>query len=648
MKRVFAFIGFSMAITLIVLNTVAYSFAKYILIAAALAFAVSMLVKKLRQEKVVPVTLGAVLFSCLVFIICMQSSVLPQKTLDGETAAAVFEIVDMETEDEDSWLYTVKTKFIDVSGSPQNIRLKLRSKAKINADYYEEISGVLAFYSYTDSAFDSYGDYGNNIFIRASLISYEPTEDNSKPLNYYILQIRLKIKDILTENLDEEKAGLALSILTGDRRMLSDRINESFMTCGLSHLVAVSGMNMSVICFCFYYLLRLIKIGRLPSTAVTLLAVFLYSGVSGYSKSVLRSAIMISVMLIARLINNKADTMNSLGFSVFLICLNPFSVTDPSAVLTVTAVIGLSVVKPEYDKWLRPENSILKYLYDGLFAGISVMITTIPAIWLFFGKVSLISLFANILCVPVMEVALVFILLLCLFSGVPFFADALCFFSSFFTGALIEIAAFFAERFKFLYVNISDSLFGVAISGILLLAAVSLLINSKISMKLISLFTAIAFMVCAAFSFYDYTRNAYLTVLSSGGIMVYDRDAALLIDFDDNSDCYALENTVGSSGFEKVTAVNSSGCRKAITGVFPDAEFISYDDATADLCAHIGMDYVGGVLSVSIHNNVFKIDGDYVTINEYKTYRNIYDRFSEKDNVTFIITSDAQMQIRKG
>lgn len=648
MKRVFAFIGFSMAITLIVLNTVAYSFAKYIFIAAALAFAASMLVKKLRQEKVVPVTLGAVLFSCLVFIICMQSSVLPQKALDGETATAVFEIVDLETEDEDGWLYTVKTKFIDVSGSPQDIKLKLRSKAKINADYYEEISGVLAFYSYTDSAFDSYGDYGNNIFIRASLISYEPTEDNSKPLNYYILQIRLKIKDILTENLDEEKAGLALSILTGDRRILSDRINESFMTCGLSHLVAVSGMNMSVICFCFYYLFRLIKIGRLPSTAVTLFAVFLYSGVSGYSKSVLRAAIMISIMLIARLINNKADTMNSLGFSVFLICLNPFSVTDPSAVLTVTAVIGLSVVKPEYDKRIRPKNNVLKYLYDGLFAGISVMITTIPAIWLFFGKVSLISLFANILCVPVMEVALVFILLLCLFSGVPFLVDIMRFLSSFFTGALIEIAAFFAERFEFLYVNISDSLFGVAISGILLLAAVSLLINKKISMKLISLFTTIVFIVCAAFSFYDYSRNAYLTVLSSGGIIIYDRDAALLIDFDDNSNCYALENMAGSSNFEKVTAVNSSSCRKAITGVFPDAEFISYDDAPADLCAHIGMDYVGGILSVSIYNNVFKIDGDYVTINGYKTYRNIYDRFSEKDNVTFIITSDAQMQIRKG
>lgn len=648
MKRVFAFIGFSMAITLIVLNTVAYSFAKYVFIAAALAFAASILVKKLRQEKVVPVTLGAVLFSCLVFIICMQSSVLPQKALDGETATAVFEIVDLETEDEDGWLYTVKTKFIDVSGSPQDIKLKLRSKAKINADYYEEISGVLAFYSYTDSAFDSYGDYGNNIFIRASLISYEPTEDNSKPLNYYILQIRLKIKDILTENLDEEKAGLALSILTGDRRILSDRINESFMTCGLSHLVAVSGMNMSVICFCFYYLFRLIKIGRLPSTAVTLFAVFLYSGVSGYSKSVLRAAIMISIMLIARLINNKADTMNSLGFSVFLICLNPFSVTDPSAVLTVTAVIGLSVVKPEYDKRIRPKNNVLKYLYDGLFAGISVMITTIPAIWLFFGKVSLISLFANILCVPVMEVALVFILLLCLFSGVPFLVDIMRFLSSFFTGALIEIAAFFAERFEFLYVNISDSLFGVAISGILLLAAVSLLINKKISMKLISLFTAIVFIVCAAFSFYDYSKNAYLTVLSSGGIVIYDRDAALLIDFDDNSDCYALENMVGSSNFEKVTAVNSSSCRKAITGVFPDAEFISYDDAPADLCAHIGMDYVGDILSVSIYNNVFKIDGDYVTINGYKTYRNIYDRFSEKDNVTFIITSDAQMQIRKG
>lgn len=646
MKRVFAFVGFSAAITLIVLNTLPYNFVKFILLSAVILLFVSLLVKSLRQEKVLPITFGSMLFACLIFIACMQGTVLPQKALDGQTANTQFQITDIESETDDGYMYTVKTQSISMSGVPQNIKLKVKSEEKIHADYYDTISGTLSFYSYTDNGFNSFGDYGDKIFLRANLIDVTSAESTDKPLNYYIIQLRLKIKDILSENLDAEKAGLALSVFTGDKSLLDEDINHSFKACGMSHMTAVSGLHISVICLCIYYALKYLKVPRTWATAATLLILLIYSGVADYSKSVLRAGIMIAVMLLAKLINNKADTVNSLGFAVFILCLNPFAVTDASAVLTVTAVIGLCIVKPSYDKFIRPENKIIRYLYDGFFISASVLLSTLPVLWLFFGRVSLMSLILNMICIPIFEIALVSVLLLCIFSPVPILAYAPKGIASFSLDVLIKTADFSNEHFGFLYLNISDSLFGIAIAGVLLLMGISLLVNNDIKVKIISAFVALLFAVTTVFSVYDYSKNAYVTVSDNGAVIIYDKDCAVLIDVDEKGDFYTVENTVGTRSFSKIVAINSLRCKNDIIKLFPDAEFVSSKNDAPEMCEHISVQYNNKILTVTLFDKVFKIYDDYVTIGEYKAYRNIYDRFNEKGSVTFIAAKNADVQMR--
>ena len=116
-----------------------------------------------------------------------------------------------------------------------------------------------------------------------------------------------------------------------------------------------------------------------------------------FSVSVIRCAIMICVLLFARLKNKKADTLNSLGLAVTLLCFNPYAVTDPSAVLSVLSVLGMLVVKPKIDENIKPEklNKFGCYIYDGLTITLSVMVTTFPAIWLFFSNTTFISYLAN-------------------------------------------------------------------------------------------------------------------------------------------------------------------------------------------------------------------------------------------------------------
>ena len=206
---------------------------------------------------------------------------------------------------------------------------------------------------------------------------------------------------------------------------------------------------------------------------------------------------------------------------------------------------------------------------------------------------------------------------------------------------------FFADKFGFLYFNISDSVFGVAIFGIILLAAVSLFVNKKISVGIISVFTVAAFLISGAFSFYDYSKNTYVTVTSGGGVVVYDKDAVLIVGFEDSSDCYALENITSSADDINTVALESLRCKKDIEDSFSNIQFVSDGGNIPYLCEHISAYYSGVDIIVTVHNNVFKITEDYVTINGYKVFRNVYDKFSEDENVTFVIDSVSQMQIRK-
>ena len=80
---------------------------------------------------------------------------------------------------------------------------------------------------------------------------------------------------------------------------------------------------------------------------------------------------MMIVMLCGRLFNERSDTLNSLGIAVFIICLNPFAVTDAGALLTVTAVLGLIIIDPMLIGLYKPKTKLVYYVYKTVCASLS-------------------------------------------------------------------------------------------------------------------------------------------------------------------------------------------------------------------------------------------------------------------------------------
>ena len=138
MKRVFANIGFSVAVALVVLNFMNVKAALAALVASGVAFIVSVAVPKIRSGKAFSLCLLGVCFACALFASFYYGTYLPQTKLFGKTASVRAYIVDLpQKTSSGKYLYTVKTQSISGSDVPQNIKFEMYSESPVYAEAYD-------------------------------------------------------------------------------------------------------------------------------------------------------------------------------------------------------------------------------------------------------------------------------------------------------------------------------------------------------------------------------------------------------------------------------------------------------------------------------------------------------------------------------
>lgn len=567
MKRVFAHIGFSFALTLVILNLISIKGVLVVFVIASALFIVSLLIKKTREAVAVPLCLFSAILACLLFSSCYYGSYVPQVNLDGKTAEAEFYIVDLEEHNDYGYTYTVKTKSVDVSGAPQNIKLRLKSKDKIPADYYQIVKGELKFSKISDNGYESYGSFGENIFLRSKLTKYAVTNKFVNSLNKYILRLRVNIRNLFFEELPKDNATLALALVTGDKSEMNTEIKNNFKSSGASHLMAVSGLHLTVVSGALYFILKKLRVPETSRIIVSLFAIIFYISLSGFSKSIIRAGIMMVVFLIGKLFKEKSDLLNSLGFATFLICFNPFAVTDVGAMLTVTAVLGLATINKEIVKLYMPRNKIIAYCYKILMASFSIFVTTFPVMYFSFGTVSLIGMFVNILLIPVAEVALVSSFLIVIFQFLSPVLFVFTFVSKIATEILIVITKFCA-KLSFAVANINSVEVGLIISAIFLLFGFSFIIKKKNTLKITSVISIVLVFVVSLTSYVINYNNIYVREINgynSTAMIVYDRNNAVVIGVSDSSQYYVVDGLIESKSLNVsmiVDTTNSDYSRK--------------------------------------------------------------------------------------
>ena len=219
--------------------------------------------------------------------------------------------------------------------------------------------------------------------------------------------IRRAGDDALTRALPEPQAGLASGILIGLRDRVDRDLAAAFTTAGVSHVVAISGWNIAIVGATIAALLR--SWPRRRRAVATLLAIGGYTMLTGASSSVLRAAVMATVVLLARETGRSGRAAAALGWAIVgLLVATPGLVTDPGFALSAAATGGLiawaTPLTRRFQAWRG--GRLPGWLCESFGVSLAAEFATLPIALAWFGRVPIVAPLVNLLVVPLVAPAM--------------------------------------------------------------------------------------------------------------------------------------------------------------------------------------------------------------------------------------------------
>lgn len=628
MKRPFAHIGFSMAISLIVLNLLPYNFVLPIFVGLAIIFVASLALSKFRQAITVPLCVGTALFACLLFVLVLNSTVLPQLNLDGHSANATFYIVDIPEVTENEYTYTINVKELLINGAPQNIKMRLKTNFLIDAKPYQLLNARINMYAISDKAFSSYGYWGDDVFLSAKTDFVLSTKQFVRGPSALLYGIRKSAINALSANIPGDEGAISTALVTGYRSLLSNRLKMAFSSAGASHIMAVSGFHLVMVVGFFAFILKKIRLNERISAILTIMVVLAFVGFTGYSKSIIRAGVMMLVMLLGKLFNRRADTLNSLGLAVFIICFNPFAVADVGTQLSVASTLSLIIIQPLFMSFSL--NKFSQGLIELVSIPLSVMIFTSPIMYLFFGYITAASLLSNVFISVLGSISLALSFVSLLMLEIGFLPSAFASIVTCVNKQMIKIVYAFAS-FNGSKIQAS-SLFGIALAGACIIFAFVYLTGRLNMLKIASISSSVIMIVAVAASMIVGANSASLMVLDNGSMALKYKNEAVI--YCPNSNC-------DYNRFISFVDVNGSTVDVVVADEYTD-ELESF--VTEYGCDYLVINDIDGSATYSTNENSIQI----------KTFKN--DEMSYcllgVNNVTIVngknISSNCDIQIKNG
>lgn len=244
-------------------------------------------------------------------------------------------------------------------------------------------------------------------------ISYIGPDPDFSSLLRLIDRERLEFVNFVRGNIPKPESEIINALSVGVKSSIPDELRERFSALGISHVFAISGLHIGAVAFIFYriikwllkrseYILLMYQVQKI-SAALTILPVATYTAIAGFSTSSVRASIMVSTYLLSLVAGREEYRVNSLAIAAMLILLtDPHSLYDLSFKLSFLAVLGILFVHSLYPfrfgTLQEKANSSLKATTAATFCTLPVTINS-------FGYLPVSTLPANLLVVPVIEIA---------------------------------------------------------------------------------------------------------------------------------------------------------------------------------------------------------------------------------------------------
>ena len=240
-----------------------------------------------------------------------------------------------------------------------------------------------------------------------------------KPLQW-IYSLRERLSASLARALPEPQGSLAQAILLGLRGNVPDSINQAFSRTGTAHLLAISGLHVSII-LAMFLSFGILVFGRQRSTYIwlTLALIWLYALLAGMNPPIIRAIIMGSLFLIAEYLGRQRSAIIALAFAAaVMVGIQPYLLWSVSFQLSFLAMAGLVLLFPHLQAWGRRRVTAIfgnrealvttgSMITDGFAITLAAIVAVGPLIAYNFGIVSLVALPATFFSLPALPFIIV-------------------------------------------------------------------------------------------------------------------------------------------------------------------------------------------------------------------------------------------------
>ena len=218
--------------------------------------------------------------------------------------------------------------------------------------------------------------------------------------------IKSKLISILRNSeLSQPAFSICSALLVGYDDEIDSEVMQSFSHSGTLHILSVSGMHTGVLYAILIFIFsKFDKYDRYKKTKLLFVLFFLllFILVTGLSPSVLRAALMLSLVLIGKTFYKQGNAYNTLLLSAFLLLLiNPYLIKDVGFLLSYAAVFGIMYLYPLLAKLYVFENKIAQWLWTSVLISLAATVFTLPISLYFFHQFPIWFVFSNLLIIPI-------------------------------------------------------------------------------------------------------------------------------------------------------------------------------------------------------------------------------------------------------
>ena len=471
------------------------------LIFAALGVAALLLVPGRRRLASMILFPAAVGFICFYGAYSMKA--LPAEALCGDDVSAQIRVVTYPSEGKNY----LKCEAVLVSDDAPDLKCVIYDYKRFIADAkpgntYSLIADISPSDTMYGSDYDGYTS--KNVFLILNPRSALELVKSGGGLSALPVRFSSALCKVADGIFPDDCAPFIKSLLMGDKSDFYTQtgLKLDFGRAGLMHVVAISGMHISMLVGVLFFIFG----RRKHSSIICLVLIWFFVAAVGAPASACRAAVMQSSLLIAPLVRRENDGVTSLFAALaVLLAVNPYSCASVGLQLSFAAMLGVVMVGDRLSTFLAGSyerslpGRIKAYVLSTVAVSLAATVFTLPLMVIYFGYVSLLAPLANILCLWAVTVCFAGGLICCLIAFfMPGLAAVVAYIPSWLSRCIFAVVAFIADiPHSVLYASnpiyIAWLIFAVllALGAALIKGPKKLRIILPVSLSLISLVAAI-------------------------------------------------------------------------------------------------------------------------------------------------------------